>query len=609
MIHFVVVVGTPDAVARAASRLTGALEATRLYEGERVEHVAPSGRWAVAAISAPDRVCRRRIAIDGDALVIANGPLLAANGDQAGLIDDLLRRFRAHGTAAVVDALGGTYNVVGIAPEIGTRAFADFSALCPLYWGMGDDYAIVSNRSSTIAHLTNAAWNLHAFAWVIGHANLFDDAVPAAGVSYVPPGHEAQVEWGSAVVSIARSPTWIWPAPADGAGRDNLDDREWDDVTGAMVSSFRALRQLDGPLRLSLTGGKDSRLCLALAQAAGLRDHVETFTAGTHDSPEVECAAAVAAAAGFEHRRQGAPVRPPDDAPLAPPPFDAERVWRNLRQDVYRYEGIICAWSALQNPRGPQLSIKGFGGELYRRGNAKQFGTEIEDLDELARRFENYHQVHDPLGVLRAGEAASQRTWLRNWVYATAEQVRADLLPEKFYVDFRLGHWSGPLLQDAPVCISLNPLLLTYAARKNAELSVTARGSERFHYEVMRRAAPELARLPFLNDVWAPAIRADASVELPAEPFRATVTPTGRVITGRNPGWRLMEHEEKALGRLFKDAARGTDMGAICNMSTLRRVGHDAARLSKSGQVKELHSSIGVALALLGRAEPVLDPA
>src|SRR5262249_55628823 len=138
-------------------------------------------------------------------------------------------------------------------------------------------------------------------------------------------------------------------------------------------------------------------------------------------------------------------------------------------------------------------------------------------------------------------------------------------------------------------------------------LSVGARGSERFHYEVMRRAAPELVGLPFLNDVWAPAIQADAPGELATEPFRASVEPTGRVLTGRNPGWRLMEHEEKALARLFRDAGRRTEMDDICDMRRLRHVGRDAAQLTKSGQVKELHSSIGVALALLGRAEPVLD--
>ena len=79
--------------------------------------------------------------------------------------------------------------------------------------------------------------------------------------------------------------------------------------------------------------------------------------------------------------------------------------------------------------------------------------------------------------MLRDAEAERQRAWLQNWVYESARHVRLDLLPEKFYVDFRLGHWSGPLLQDAPVCVNVNPLLLAHAARKNTELSVGARAA------------------------------------------------------------------------------------------------------------------------------------
>ncbi|HEY5173114.1 MAG TPA: hypothetical protein VIK54_15425, partial [Acidimicrobiia bacterium] len=325
-----------------------------------------------------------------------------------------------------------------------------------------------------------------------------------------------------------------------------------------------------------------------------------------------EVAAVVAAKAGFAHQVSGR-ARAPEPRRKgrlfrSAPPYEAAPVWLRLRQDTYRYEGIVCAWSALQNTTAPDLKIKGFGGELYRRGNAKQFGNKhFENIETLASMFVNYHQVHDPLGVLQGPEADFQSDWLKSWVYSTAEHVRVDLLPEKFYVDFRLGHWSGPLLQDAPACVNLNPLLLTLAARKNTELSTAARSSERFHFEVMRRAAPELVGVPFLNDVWAPSIAAKSPVDVASKPFPAASKPTGRAITGRNPGWGLMEHEGKALAALFKEAARTTDMGTICDMDKLQRIARNASKLTKSAEVKELHSSIGTALALLGRAEPVLD--
>jgi hypothetical protein len=285
MIHFVVVTGTPTAVERESRRLWRALETTRLQDGERIEHIGTSRTWAVAAISSADRVCRARLAVDGDAMVVANGPLFAATGDHAHVIVDLLQRFRASGSDAVAAALGGSYNFVGIDPSIGVRALVDFSGLSPLYWHQAADFAVFSNRSTTIGQLLSNEWDVRALAWVIGHANLFDDQLPAKGVSYLPPGREARVAWGETQVRVTESSTWVWPLLSDERGRDNLEPGEWDEITERLVANFRALRELQGPLGLSITGGKDSRLCLALAQAAGLRDHLETTTAGTIDSP------------------------------------------------------------------------------------------------------------------------------------------------------------------------------------------------------------------------------------------------------------------------------------------------------------------------------------
>ena len=613
MIHFVVVSGRPAAVNRISARFANALECTRLFDGDRVERRGASGTWAVAAIAAPDRVCGVRLVANEDAMVVINGPALDTRGDPSELAAKALEAFESSGIEGVAARLGGSFNFVGVAPTIGARAFVDFSGLTPLYWREEPDAVVFSNRSTTIERLFESSeWDLRPLAWVIGHANLFDAHMPAKDVSYVAPGRQVAAAWGEGQPRLSRSPAWIWPEPSDDRGRDDLSPAEWDAVTDALVANFRALRHLDGPLRMDITGGKDSRLGLALAHAAGLHDRVITATSGAFDSPEVACAADVAAAVGFEHDRRRAPAAPPANAPppVAPsaPAFDAERVWSRLRSDVYRYEAIVCAWSGLQNNTAPALNIKGFGGELYRRGNAAQFRrAHVEDLDTLASMFVNYHQVHDPLGILRPSEAAYQVEWMKGWVYDAATRIRPDLLPEKFYVDHRLGHWSGPLIQSVPWRLNVNPLLLAVAARTNMELSSTARADQRFHFEVMRRAAPELVGLPFLNDTWPKHIIESSPVAVATEPFPTPEKPIGRLITGRNKGWPLMEHESDAIAALFKDARRKTDMGEICDMWKLRRVARVAGQLKASPRVKELHSAIGAALALLGRAAPVVD--
>src|SRR5436190_13724799 len=98
MIYFVVVCGTQGGVARIAPRLLESLDATRLIDGERIERTSVSGNWAAAAISQPDPLCATRLASDGDALVVFNGPAFAIDGDQPDLTDHLLRTYRARGS-------------------------------------------------------------------------------------------------------------------------------------------------------------------------------------------------------------------------------------------------------------------------------------------------------------------------------------------------------------------------------------------------------------------------------------------------------------------------------------------------------------------------------
>jgi hypothetical protein len=610
VIHFAVVVGSQAAIDRLTPRLLPAIDATRLFDAERVQKVGASRTWAFAAISAADPTCPRRIAADDDSMTVVNGPALSTRGDQAHLAEDVLSSFRSRGTAGVSATLGGSYNFVGIGTDSGLRAFADSSGLFPLYFHQGADFALFSNRSTTVASLAgvHGGWDLRALAWIIGHANLFGEQMPARLAAYLPPGYEAHVcgNGTDTRVTLHRSPVWVWPGPSDDVGRENLRSAEWDEITDALVTNFRALRSFSGRLRLSLTGGKDSRLCLALAKAAGLEDRMVTFTNGTVDSPEVQCAAAVAEAAAFPHKQAGWPVTTAQVV-AADAPFDPDAVWRRLRQHAYRFEAIVCPWDGMTDPlRSTTVSVKGFGGELYRRSHAKRFrGKQLKSVDAMAKMFVNYHQPLDPLGVLRTTEAEFQADWLRTWVHDEVNRIRLDLAPEKFYVDYRLGHWNGPMGQSTPWRINVNPLLLPLAASKNLELSLDVRSSERFHFEVMRRAAPELITVPFLNDAWAPQIAADSHIELPREPFPTTIEASAHTL--KTWQWKFLESQSKAIAGLFKDASRDTDMGSVCDTRKLRRLARQSDRLTKVIHAKEMLSAIVVALALLDRTEPVLD--
>jgi hypothetical protein len=216
-----------------------------------------------------------------------------------------------------------------------------------------------------------------------------------------------------------------------------------------------------------------------------------------------------------------------------------------------------------------------------------------------------YLQRMDPLGLLLPERAASQAEWVREWFESAAREVRFDLLPDRWYVDHRLAHWNGPLAQAKPGHINVTPLLSPTAVRACLRLSPEVRGSDRLHFEVIARAAPELLSVPFLNDVWAPEIVAASELELPTEPFPTPAKVTARAL--RPTQWTHLEQEADAIERLFDAAAAETDMPVFCDLEKLQRLVHEPATLRRKGAARELYSCIGVALTLLGRTEPVAD--
>jgi hypothetical protein len=607
VIQFAVVIGDSSSAVRRFSRgLASGFDRARLFDGEHLESIDIGGKWAVMANSTPDPICSARLSTDDQSMVVINGNSFVADADPAEPTRHVLRGFASGGSPAVAAAVHGAYNFVGVDPSRGLRAFTDFSGLYPLYWHQGDDVAVVTNRSTIMTGVGSRDWDPRALAWIIGHANLFGDRMPVDGVSYLPPGYGLRGEAGGSRLRVEQSTEYLWPPPGEGPLRDNLSPPEWDDVTEALVTNFRALPEHD--VQLWLSGGKDSRLCLALAKAAGLQGSLPCLTYGASESPEVECAAAVAEVAGFRHALGVGPLAKAAVDRESTPDDRRKRQWRRLRQHLHRFEAIVCPRDG--NPDSTStttLSIQGIGGELYRGpgGHAKQFNRRFPTtLDEMATMFVNYHQRHDPLGVLRPAEVAFQVDWLKTWVYDNGTRVRMDLLPEKFYVDYRLGHWNGPLGQGAPADVKLYPLASREVFMKYMELSPRARASDRLHFEVMRRTAPELIGVPLLNDVWAPDLAEGTTIELPTQPFPSRAPVSARTL---RPGrWRFLESERDAIEQLFADAEHATDMGSICDMAKLGAVLRAPSELGNI-EMKELESAILVALALLGRAELVLD--
>ena len=619
MIHYVAVHGEPAAVARIRPRLPAALAETRLFDGELAEHGASDGTWALAALEAPDPTGQARLVIDGGRAMAINGPAQVADGSGAPLLPGTLAAWGHGGVGAVTEHLRGPYNLVALSSELGLEAFGDFSGMFPLYWRQVDGAVVVSMRSTTVARAVGPLeWDLEALAWMMGHAELFGDAMPAKGVRYLVPGTVLGAGPGPGTAVVRAVPDPVWPQGTE--SREDLDDDEWDAITADLVANLSALAAVGVPMRLRLSGGKDSRLVLALAHAAGLIDQFQAVTQGPPNGGEAEVAAAVAAAVGMPHRATGTPL------PLEPPrrrwferkrpanpvqpepsqlPYDPDPVWRRLRQHAYRHEAIVSPWDGHTDPiRKFSADVSGFGGELYRIHAKRIRETNPQTVEALAELFVDYNQPHDPLGVLRPGVSHAQDTWLTEWVAATAEHVRLEIVPDTFYVNYHFGHWNGPLGQNTPPTIALNPLVSRRSVNLALQLSARARASDLVHYEVMRRTAPQLVTIPFLNDRWPDLIAERSPVPLPLEPY-----PVSSTIHPKWSRWQaqFLTHEAGTIDRLLADADAYTSFGDICDLAALRRELPTIGASKRGPASKQVLSAICIALTLLGRAEPFVD--
>ena len=616
MIQHLTIHGRTERVASLAPGLGAALERTSILDGSPTVARDPDGRWAGAWIEAPDPVCGERWQQQGSELLVLNGPALGLSGSQANVVREAHRAFRTAGTAGVAGIVGGIFHAVGVTGgEL--RAFGDLSGLAPVYWASDHGVTAVSNRASAVAAVLGLrGWDHQAMSWLIASSGLRGAELPHRGVRYVGPGTELRID-PDGTATLGRSPSWVWPSPDDDSDVDDLAPAEWDAVTDALIEGFRPLGALGEPVKLFLTGGKDSRLCLALAKAAGLAPVTTTVTTGAGDGPEAIHARLVAEAAGFVHQVHqplGAAVpggaRPEASDPGAtakPSTIQTDRAefrWTLLRRHLYRHEVTVATWDGMVDAGGSALDIKGIGGEFFRRSSSPwlrdQETASVEDFTRHLLRL----GTANALGLLRADRNQANDA-IRRYTAHNGAVVRADLLTEKHYVDFVLGHHNGTIFQNRPATTKLAPLVQVRAIKPYLALSGRARAAERLHYEVMRRTAPELVELPFYRDRWSTDIAGAPNPEPIAVP-ETVAAPATPAHNRRSWRWNFVTSEHAEISALFAEAG-GSGLDEICDVDRLRALVSRPDELTRPAQVKPLFAAIGVSLALLGRTERVVD--
>lgn len=414
----------------------------------------------------------------------------------------------ARDVAALLDRPGaklpgdvaGEYAVARLYPGGVLEAFGDPAGLHQLFHAEHGP-PILANRAGFAAALTgNRRSDEDSALWLgtIGYrAGL---ASGWAGVRQLAQG--AMLTANAAGMRIAHRPLILPEARGfdDGLLAEGLDQ----------AKAAVRLAVGDGPLDLPLTGGKDSRVILAIALSAGLKDRLTLFTRGYAGHPDAVVAAAIAERVGVRHRREP-PLGSDLPADLSPRSF-----LRLLGTIAWQSDGGMGGWDNVSGTSlGRETIVSGHFGEVLKAYAKRPFQGPLDPATMV-----RLQAPFDPIGLLRPDARGRLEAKL-------GEQMREDRangaeeadLPDLFYWRNRMPNWLGGIrgiksFERQPVLPLGAPALMRLAF----QMSAAERKSELAHFRLIEAAAPALIDLPFAHQSWHPSLGAPVTAPVLAAP-------------------------------------------------------------------------------------------
>lgn len=395
---------------------------------------------------------------------------------------------RADGTATVVgDPLGFASLLRGDTDQV--TALASSAALCAR--------ALAPAGARPARDPLGPAW--HALA-----PHPVGDRTGFAGVRQLPGSTAVALSPGRRPRAVASpAPTALTgekASPGTAAAEAALDA-----VQAAVADELRAALAVPAPVHhLDLTGGKDSRLVLAVAVAEGLADRFVLRTAGPPTLGDVQVATDVASRLGLRHETGN--VWPGSRAPYG------ERVARFLAATG----GMANVWN-LKAPRDApaRVRVSGQSGECLRAQLPVR--PRPASLDAVVRRIRaGIHQ--GSLGLVVPEVLALLDDELDR---ALGEYDHDGPDPLDLVGAFNVRHRAGPFrrgMDDLESDVRAWPLVAPAAVAAAFSLDAGARQDEVVHRELIARAGHGLVDLPFAGTRWPP----------PSGPRPAAVPPAER---------------------------------------------------------------------------------
>lgn len=576
MILFCAGIGRDAEVAPARAALESLLERLPFFPGRPVEDWRPPSAGAAAAwvSHAPEQVGGvRHVAARDDGLHLFAGRPIAWTGASTADGDAPLDpAFYSGPAASWAPALDGRFAAVRLTtgPQPELEAVTDPMGAYPLFTAEAGRVRWVSNSPALLALLTGTgAPRPGVLASLLGGGwSLSGDPLDET-VSRLPRGAIVRYPRGAVADLLPLGRIVAMP----GAGFDA------DAAAGILVEAVSALSGWPGrPDVVPVTAGRDSRLVLAAALAAGL--DFEATTGGAPDAPDVAIGRLLCERVGIPH------------VPLAGDPHGD--MWGSPRRMAEIVSllggGTACVADAAGFPLGPRegplvLWHSGQGGEIGRGYYSRVAGGGPEALAVRLLRAFTGRRPGRP-GVLGVAGEALVRAEIESFVETClAAGASPRDIPDLFYLERRMGTWAGPSHACVePVKDTTSPLWSVRLLPQILGLPAEERARERFHLRVLERLEPRLVDIPFegggawprdrsvlgsrvarartlagkaVGEARRRAVRrggtAPAAGPVPEDPFAAVHREVGKAVAAQSghPAWEVLDRErvERLLSR------------------------------------------------------------
>jgi len=453
-----------------------------------------NGPWQLAAFACASHfyAAEEQVWIDpaGGGACVIHGLIWRTNTGRlldAAEVASLLHR---PGTALPAD-VAGEYAIARLHADGTIEALGDPAGLYQLFHP-ADGRPILSNRASMVAILGGIAeTDRESALWLGTIGYRVGPASGWAGVTQL--GQAARLIADRAGSRIDREPFRLSERRGFAQGGQALLEEGLEQAKAAI-----RLATGDGPLDLPITGGKDSRVVLAIALAAGFRDRLTLFTRGYAGHPDVVVGEMIAARLGLPHRRE-----PPLGSDL-PADLQSRDFLRLLGTIAWQADGAVGGWDNISGTAiGRATIVSGHLGEVL-KAYAKRPPEGALDPASMVR----LQAPFDPIELLRSEARArlSDRIDDRMALHRAADAEEADL-PDLFYWENRVPNWLGGIrgikaFERQPVLPLGVPALMRLAFLMRAD----ERKAELAHFRLIQAAAPELIDLPFAHQSWSPVL-------------------------------------------------------------------------------------------------------